>query len=181
MINLAERSAKKEILDDDHIPFADIRQNMQELNVINSNLGGHAISIKGIQKLLQLCATNQPITICEIGCGGGDNLHAIEKWCNKKNIAVNFIGIDIKQECIDFAQQQYPLLPCRWMVSDYEYLLFENGKPDFIFSSLFCHHIAINWYGTMDAATKPKRLFYQRSSPALACLLFYPTDHQDFF
>lgn len=140
MINLAERSAKKEILDDDNIPFADIRQNMQELNIINSNLGGHAISIKGIQKLLQLCETNQPIIICEIGCGGGDNLHAIEKWCNKKNIAVNFIGIDIKQECIDFAQQQYPLLPCRWMVSDYEYLLFENGKPDFIFSSLFCHH-----------------------------------------
>ena len=142
MINLATRSTKKEILDNDDIPFADIRQNMQELNVINSNLGGHAISIKGIQKLLQPLEMNQPITICEIGCGGGDNLHAIEKWCNKKNIAVSFTGIDIKQECIDFAQQQYPLLHCHWMVADYQDILFEGDKPDIIFSSLFCHHFS---------------------------------------
>ncbi|MDN3654894.1 methyltransferase domain-containing protein [Ferruginibacter paludis] len=140
MINLANRSADKEILDKDNIAFADIEQNMRELNLINTWLGGHGITIKGMQQLLQHCKTNQLITICEMGCGGGDNLQAINKWCTKKGIAVNFIGIDIKQECIDFAKQQYPDLPCQWMVKDYRDVWFDDMKPDIIFSSLFCHH-----------------------------------------
>jgi ubiquinone/menaquinone biosynthesis C-methylase UbiE len=140
MIDLTERSYKKELLDTDNIPFADIKQNMKELNTVNTLLGGHAISIKGIQKILNNYTAQKPVVICEIGCGGGDNLHAIEKWCSKKNIEVNFIGIDIKQECIDFAQQQYPLLQCKWTVSDYKKITFTNNRPDIIFSSLFCHH-----------------------------------------
>lgn len=142
MISLGTRSDKKEILDGDQIPFADIRQNMRELNVINTHLGGHAISIHGVRQLLAKASTNTPITICEIGCGGGDNLNAINKWCLKKNILVQFIGIDIKPECIDFAQQQYPLLDCRWIVSDYREINFDKDKPDIIFSSLFCHHFS---------------------------------------
>jgi ubiquinone/menaquinone biosynthesis C-methylase UbiE len=140
MIDLTERSYKKELLDTDNIPFADIKQNMKELNTVNTLLGGHAISIKGIQKILNNYTAQKPVVICEIGCGGGDNLHAIEKWCSKKNIEVNFIGIDIKQECIDFAQQQYPLQQCKWTVSDYKKITFTNNRPDIIFSSLFCHH-----------------------------------------
>ena len=140
MISLAQRSYKKEILDNDNIPFADIKQNMIELNTINTHLGGHGISITGLRKILRENKTGEPITICEIGCGGGDNLNAIAKWCTKKNIPAKFIGIDFKQECIDYAQQQYPSLHCRWILSDYQKISFEADKPDIIFSSLFCHH-----------------------------------------
>ena len=140
MINLRVRSYRKELLDGTGIPFADIRQNMKELNTINTYLGGHNISIAGIKKLLQTFSTDQPLTICEIGCGGGDNLKAIEKWCVHNSIEVNFIGIDIKAECIEFARQQYPALNARWIASDYEDFQFTNNKPDIIFSSLFCHH-----------------------------------------
>lgn len=142
MINLAERSYKKEHLDSDAIPFADIKQNLKELNVINSNLGGHAVSISGLKKILGQYKTSQTITVCEIGCGGGDNLNAIAKWCAKKNIGACFIGIDIKEESIEFARQQYPLLNCRWLHSDYEKISFQNDKPGIIFSSLFCHHFS---------------------------------------
>ena len=67
MINLANRSAKKEILDNDGIAFADIEQNMRELNVINTWLGGHDITVKGIQQILQHCKKKQPVTISEKG------------------------------------------------------------------------------------------------------------------
>ncbi len=140
MINLSQRSYKKEILDSENIPFADIMQNMKELNRVNTLLGGHAITITGLTKIVSQHKKKQTITVCEIGCGGGDNLSAIEKWCAKNNMAVTFIGIDIKQECIDFAKQQYPALACRWMVSDYKNVSFNDSKPDIIFSSLFCHH-----------------------------------------
>jgi 2-polyprenyl-3-methyl-5-hydroxy-6-metoxy-1,4-benzoquinol methylase len=140
MINLRLRSNQKELLDNLTIPFADIKQNMIELNTINTYLGGHSISIGGIKKLLPPSKSGHPITICEIGCGGGDNLKAIEKWCTRNAIKANFIGIDMKAECIEFAQQQYPALNARWIISDYREIDFKEDKPDIIFSSLFCHH-----------------------------------------
>jgi SAM-dependent methyltransferase len=140
MINLSARSYKKELLDNDDIPFADIRQNMKELNAVNTYLGGHKITISGIKKLIPQQTAGKPIVICEIGCGGGDNLNAIEKYCSKININVSFIGIDIKSECISFAKQQYPGLDAEWITSDYKLVNFSENKPDIIFSSLFCHH-----------------------------------------
>lgn len=139
MIDLYKRSYKKELLDDPSIPFADIKQNMKELNVVNTWLGGHQISITGLEDILKKFPKKENITICEIGCGGGDNLNAINKWCRQKGINALFIGIDIKPECIAFAEEQYPSLNAKWILSDYKLTLFDK-QPDIIFSSLFCHH-----------------------------------------
>jgi 2-polyprenyl-3-methyl-5-hydroxy-6-metoxy-1,4-benzoquinol methylase len=136
-MNFTHRSYKKELLDSNIIPFDDIKKNMEELNFINTWLGGHAITIKGLQNLIN---DKKEITVCEIGCGGGDNLVAIVKWCNKKNISIRCIGIDIKEECIAFARQNKLLNNyANWIASDYSKVQFEK-KPDIIFSSLFCHH-----------------------------------------
>jgi 2-polyprenyl-3-methyl-5-hydroxy-6-metoxy-1,4-benzoquinol methylase len=140
MVNLHDRSHQKELLDQDNIPFADIKQNMQELNQVNTLLGGHSITIEGFKTLIHPSQNRTPIVVCEIGCGGGDNLKAIADYCIKKNIATKFIGIDLKKECVDFAKEQYPLLDARWIASDYIHTDFENKLPDIIFSSLFCHH-----------------------------------------
>ena len=137
MIDLTTRSSQKELLDADDIPFKDIQQNMKELNNINTWLGGHAITIGAVKKLL---GADETISICEIGCGGGDNLRALEKWCKKNNISASFIGIDIKEGCIEFAKKQYPGMNAKWIVSDYEKINFNTQTPDIVFSSLFCHH-----------------------------------------
>jgi SAM-dependent methyltransferase len=140
MINLTNRSYKKELLDNDDIPFADIKQNMKELNTINKYLGGHKITIEGLETLIEKHALTKPICICEVGCGGGDNLIAINEFCIRWNIPVNFIGIDIKPECIAFAQDQHIFLKANWITNDYKNVNFSDPKPDIIFSSLFCHH-----------------------------------------
>ncbi len=133
MIDLRYRSNKKEILDDDNLPFGDIKICMEELNTINTLLGGHSITLNGLDQFST--TKNQSLVICEIGCGGGDNLKAI----SKKYKSSTFIGIDLKETCIDFAAQQYPELKANWIASDYSKVYF-NTQPDVIFSSLFCHH-----------------------------------------
>jgi 2-polyprenyl-3-methyl-5-hydroxy-6-metoxy-1,4-benzoquinol methylase len=140
MINLADRSYKKELLDSDDIPFADIQQNMKELNTINTYLGGHKITIAGTEALIEKQLIIKPVCICEIGCGGGDNLIAINDFCVSRNIPVNFIGIDIKPECIEYAKDQHIFLNANWITNDYKNVNFGETKPDIIFSSLFCHH-----------------------------------------
>ena len=141
MINLTRRSYQKELMDRDDIPFADMAQTLKELNIINTRLGGHAITLQGL-KSIRSSATGdltRPLVICEIGCGGGDNLYVISKYCTKAGIPARFIGIDMNKECIAFAKQQYPQLPCEWICSDYAKAELTE-KPDIIFSSLFCHH-----------------------------------------
>ena len=137
MINLQQRSYQKELMDGDHISFDAMAQTLKELNSINTRLGGHAITLQGVKKLNNNFTS---LIICEIGCGGGDNLFAIYKYCTKKNIPVNFIGIDMNAACIAFAKKQYPQLPCQWICSDYQVVNFGDTKPGIIFSSLFCHH-----------------------------------------
>lgn len=133
----ATRSYKSELLDTIEIPFQAILLNMQELNTINTLLGGHAITIKGLK---QLIGKKKSIIVCEIGCGGGDNLAAVFKYCQKNHIAVKLIGIDLKQSCIDVAML-YSVLKnnTQFICSDYKLVDFDE-KPDIIFSSLFCHH-----------------------------------------
>ena len=136
----SQRSYQKELLDRDDIPFSDIAQNMKELEFINTHLGGHAITLQGLRSILPVDPVSKSeLLICEIGCGGGDNLRVISNWCKSKNIKVTTLGIDINADCIDFAKSQTKLANADWIHSDYRQIHFIH-KPDIIFSSLFCHH-----------------------------------------
>jgi len=137
MIDYSRRSYKKELLDRDDIPFDDIRQNMKELNFINTYLGGHSITISGFKKLL---GKRKSVSVCEIGCGGGDNLNAIYNWSKKNKVEVNFTGIDINENCIAYARKKSTIQNINFITSDYKLVVFGNNKPDIIFTSLFCHH-----------------------------------------
>ena len=85
MIDYSYRSYSKELLDSENIPFEDIAENMRELEFINAHLGGHSITISGFKKL---AGNKKSISICEIGCGGGDNLNALAHFCKKNNIYI---------------------------------------------------------------------------------------------
>ncbi len=142
MTDFTKRSYQKELLDRDDIPFEDIKLNMKELDSINTMLGGHKITLAGIKFLLKnnIQHNKNPICICEIGCGGGDNLSIIRNWCKRKNIVAIFTGIDINPHCISFAQSRKENKGIAFICSDYKTVTFKH-PPDIIFSSLFCHHL----------------------------------------
>ena len=138
-MNFRNRSYQKEILDRDDIPFPQIERNMQELEFINKNLGGHAITLTGFKKVLSFLPSKKEITVCEIGCGGGDNLRVINEWCKKNNWNCRLIGIDINPDCIEFAKKNAGSMPAEWIAADYKKVMFDE-EPDIVFNSLFCHH-----------------------------------------
>jgi 2-polyprenyl-3-methyl-5-hydroxy-6-metoxy-1,4-benzoquinol methylase len=137
MPSFTQRSDSKELLDATGIPFADIRQNMQELDFINTWLGGHAITLKGLKSFLPAPKNEWHIT--EIGCGGGDNLRVIKNWAEKRGYKVQLTGVDINPECIQFAGEKEENKGIHFICSDYRTVLLQS-TPDIIFSSLFCHH-----------------------------------------
>lgn len=138
-MNLTKRSFQKELLDADNIPQQDLYKNLEELNVINTLLGGHNITVKGFKELIE---TGKKVHIAEVGCGGGDNLKAIYNWAIKNKIEIQLTGIDLKDDCINYARQSLKEIQnTNYIVSDYKLVNFGENKPDIIFSSLFCHHL----------------------------------------
>jgi 2-polyprenyl-3-methyl-5-hydroxy-6-metoxy-1,4-benzoquinol methylase len=135
-MDLSLRINQPELLDQPSIPAADIRRNLLELRIINRWLGGHAITIRGFRTLAGRQAL---INLCEIGCGGGDNLLAIQKKMAGKNIVLNCCGIDLNADCLAVARSAAWKKEPEFILSDYRRVIF-GIKPDILFSSLFCHH-----------------------------------------
>lgn len=130
------RSYQPELLDQPDIPAADIQRNMAELAIINNKLGGHLITWKGFARLAK---KEKSTHVCEIGCGGGDNLKVIEQKAADHYRDLSFTGIDINPDCIRVAENTQWITPHRFLVSDYRKVHFKI-KPEIIFCSLFCHH-----------------------------------------
>jgi ubiquinone/menaquinone biosynthesis C-methylase UbiE len=139
MNRFAERSERKELIDAPGIPFSDWETCLNELDKVNTLLGGHSITLKGVQNLLP--ASISSVSIAEIGCGGGDNLKAINNWNRKNQIPIHYTGIDINKACTDFAERNCSGIEnVDFICSDFRDVDFKNSQPDIIFSSLFCHH-----------------------------------------
>lgn len=152
--DLRQRSQALELLDAPNIPRADLWRNLAELDTINRWLGGHAITLAGLQRLLvnlppRLSESEAPhrLRIVDIGCGGGDSLKAIAAWLKVAKVAqqiqaaglqLELTGVDLKPECLEFAQQACQGLNIHWICSDYR--LLEN-EYDIVLTSLFCHHL----------------------------------------
>jgi 2-polyprenyl-3-methyl-5-hydroxy-6-metoxy-1,4-benzoquinol methylase len=137
----AQRSPQTELIDEPGIPFSDWEICLRELNVVNTYLGGHKITLEGVEAILKSKSEKNPseknFTVCEIGCGGGDNLKAIASHFK----GIKFIGIDINKACTDFASKNCAHLDAKFICSDYRNVSFTQ-KPDIIFNSLFCHHFS---------------------------------------
>ncbi len=155
------RSYQAELLDNEEIPTEDLYQNLRELDFINRTLGGHSVVLDGIKyfinsvlkintenkiitvnsKYTNISNISENISIYEIGSGGGDNLRAIGRFLSKKHIPHQLGGVDLKEDCVRFAESyNSSSSKINYQIADYQLATFPDGKPHIIFNSLFCHH-----------------------------------------
>jgi len=138
---LQKRSYQKELLDRDSIPKADLYRNLYELNIINTILGGHKASRKGLQLILD--KKKEVFKIMDIGFGGGDFIRELSLVKNTCGKGLFFFGVDLKQECVNYAEENLKNIRNKILLcEDYKNLnteLLEN--IDVIHCSLFLHHL----------------------------------------
>lgn len=138
MVSLIERSNELELLDADQIPREDLYRNLYELHVINKLLGGYNVVFQGIERLKE--KKNKPLRILDIGSGGGDTLKEIYKKYHNK-FELELVGVDLKEDCINYSQKNCSGLPIQFVQSDYRDFLQQEQQFDIIICSLFCHHL----------------------------------------
>jgi 2-polyprenyl-3-methyl-5-hydroxy-6-metoxy-1,4-benzoquinol methylase len=135
-----QRSLKSELLDAPHIEKNLLIHNLHELDFINRVMGGHAVSLRGIKKLVT--DKNKIYHIVDLGCGSGDAMQVIADWAFKHDYKVRLTGVDMNQDVIDYLNEycrDYPEIV--GVASDYRDYLNSGVSIDIIYCSLFCHHL----------------------------------------
>jgi ubiquinone/menaquinone biosynthesis C-methylase UbiE len=141
MPNLSYRSEEKELIDDLELDNDALRQNLEELALINKYLGGNQVTVRGISKLISKSAL--PISIADLGCGGGDMMMVMADWAKKKGINAQFIGIDANDFMIDFGTKRtVNYQNITYLHQDIFSEEFKEKSFDIGTMTLFCHHFS---------------------------------------
>jgi 2-polyprenyl-3-methyl-5-hydroxy-6-metoxy-1,4-benzoquinol methylase len=140
MIDLSKRSEQEEIMDDFSQSGTVIDQTLLELNKINTLLGGNHVSAEGLQALLKQ-TRKTPISVVDLGCGGGDMMMYLFDWARQHKYALQFSGIDANPAIIDYARKH----TAGYANIDYQHCnifdaSFQHQTFDIIHCSLFAHH-----------------------------------------
>lgn len=132
------RSHEKELLDGDHIPEEDLFLNLKELDTINHLLGGYNITFSALKEIVR---KGKPLTLVDIGCGGGDTLKRINAWRLAKSYEMKLVGIDIKEVCIAYAEKNNAGSDIAFIRADYRNSFQHIPTIDILHACLFCHHL----------------------------------------
>ncbi|MEA5425809.1 methyltransferase domain-containing protein [Arcicella lustrica] len=142
MPDLSFRSTEKELIDDLDLDNDALRQNLEELAIINQYLGGNQVTISGLETVLKASKpTQSTYKIADLGCGGGDMLMVIAKWARKKQLKTTLIGFDANDFMIEFAQKRTAQFPeITYLHQNIFAREFQEHSFDIVTMTLFCHH-----------------------------------------
>lgn len=137
------RSYQKELLDEENIPRDLLYRNLRELELVNIWLGGLQITRAGFKYVLkERSEKEEEIKLADIGCGGGDALRSMAKYARKRGLKSEFVGIDLKADCIDYAHKACKEFgSINFVQADYREAIRKDPEITHVHAALFCHHL----------------------------------------
>lgn len=142
IVDLSYRSEETEIMDNLSDDSPALFQALKELDIINQWLGGNAITINAVKKLI-LREPTKLWRIADLGCGSGEMLLKIAKWAKQKGIKVQFYGFDANPNVTKYAIEHCKDFP---EIEIHTENIFSNEfserKFDILLCTLFLHHFS---------------------------------------
>ena len=157
LINTQQRSDATEIMDDFSISGKILRSTLDTLANINKWLGGNKITLNGLKKVIKNHPKNVPITIIDLGCGGGDILRKVSKYGKKEGYIFKLVGVDANKDAVDYARElskDYPEIS--FVACDIFSDAFEALQYDVVLTTLFLHHFKEDQIISMLSSLKKK-------------------------
>lgn len=133
------RSLEQEKLDNLHLHGESLNKALKSLAWVNKWLGNHNAVIRSLLSIHK--RTNEPVSIIDLGCGGGDTILALAKQLRKNKIAFFITGIDGNKNSLQFAQTSCAgFNEIKFMQADILSDDFEISPCDILISSHFMYH-----------------------------------------
>lgn len=140
---LRERSSGIEIMDDLQCAGEVVHQTLRELDVINRLLGGNAVTVQGLHRLLKLVPAPESLHVADLGCGSGEMLRLLSTRLTKKYPGARFTGIDANPHIVAYAQQHVAgESDIHIAQADILSATFRQQSFDVILATLFLHHFS---------------------------------------
>lgn len=141
MISTKNRSNQSEEMDDFDFSGPVLTKTLNQIANINKWLGGNAVSVNGLKKLLKDCPSGKKITIVDLGCGNGDMLRVVADYGRKRGFDFDLLGIDANQHTIDYARElSKEYTEISYVMQDVLADDFEGIPCDIVLATLFMHH-----------------------------------------
>ena len=139
MPDFSRRSEQVELMDDLTLASDALRQNLDELEVINTRLGGYSVLTEALGRLAP--PPGRPLRVVDVGSGGGDTLRYLARWARRRHLPVELLGVDANAFMVEYAAQRSAgFAEISFAQQDIFAPEFAQLRPDIITCSLFCHH-----------------------------------------
>lgn len=139
-MNLHERATGHEIMDDLNCHGDVVAQTLRELDFINRWLGGNAITLQGIFKVIEQ-SKQKKLRIADMGCGSGELLQLIYQRALRQRYQVELVGIDANPHIVRYASERVaPASPITFQSKNVLSPSFQQETFDIITATLFTHH-----------------------------------------
>lgn len=141
LISTTYRSEAEEIMDDLDYNGPILHDALDKLAKINQWLGGNKVTLNGLKKTLKNHPKSEPLTIIDLGCGGGDILREVSRFEKNNGYQFHLVGIDANQHTVEYARslsESYDNI--KFKAIDVFSEEFKSLQYDLVLSTLFLHH-----------------------------------------
>src|ERR1700683_4421865 len=92
--DFSRRSHQLEMMDADAIGFEDFRQCLRDLELVNVGTLAYRPTLRWLKAALRDDRFGQPVSILDVGSGGGDMLRTIWQWAERRGHKTCLAGVD---------------------------------------------------------------------------------------
>nr|WP_321233865.1 methyltransferase domain-containing protein [uncultured Psychroserpens sp.] len=141
LVSTKYRSEEEEIMDDLDYNGPILHDALDKLAKINQWLGGNKVTINGLKKVLKHHPKDKPITIIDLGCGGGDILREVSRFGKQQGYQFKLLGLDANQHTVNYAEElSKPYTNIQFKTLDVFSEAFHQFEYDVVLTTLFLHH-----------------------------------------
>lgn len=138
--DLTRRADLVELMDSGGVSEDELERTLTFLEGVNRNLGGYGLVFKRLSRWLSNWPRHRPVTVLDVGTGGGDLPRAIRAWGKRRGLTIRVTGLDSDPVILKLARKRTR--------SGIEYVqaslreFAERGERfDFVIASLVLHHV----------------------------------------
>jgi ubiquinone/menaquinone biosynthesis C-methylase UbiE len=124
------------------VPRGDLDASLADVDRLNTWFGGHALTIRHVERLVRRVPATTPLTVADVGAGNGGLAMRLGQWGRRRGRRLSVVAVDMDPDTARLARQRTGSSGHVTIVrGDAMELPLATGGADVVVSSLLLHHL----------------------------------------